>query len=127
MNVSVNLDHYFGRLLYIFSVLIICFTLTFPEEEPLNMWFQVDLDLFLLFSQFFNLSFLLYFTHLCNCSQVVASRLRSNQRAWEALKQCPLTKSLVEAARTHPRLAANACCLFRNSQNEHESPKMKSR
>ncbi|ROT74411.1 INO80 complex subunit D [Penaeus vannamei] len=59
--------------------------------------------------------------------QVVASRLRSNQRAWEALKQCPLTKSLVEAARTHPRLAANACCLFRNSQNEHESPKMKSR
>ncbi|XP_068217225.1 uncharacterized protein [Palaemon carinicauda] len=62
--------------------------------------------------------------------QVEASRLRCEVRAWEVDRKCPLTNSLVEAARTHPRLAADACGLYRTTsqtQTNQESPRMKHR
>ncbi|XP_069947867.1 mucin-4 isoform X3 [Cherax quadricarinatus] len=59
--------------------------------------------------------------------QVTASRVRTEVRSWEVERRCPLTQTLVDAARTHPRLAADACCLYRNSQHSQESPKIKSR
>ncbi|KAK7074424.1 hypothetical protein SK128_023804 [Halocaridina rubra] len=59
--------------------------------------------------------------------QVEASRLRSGVLAWEAEKKCLLTHSLVDAARTHPRLSSDACCLYRTLQTNIESPKLKHR
>ncbi|XP_042206626.1 uncharacterized protein LOC121855629 isoform X2 [Homarus americanus] len=59
--------------------------------------------------------------------QVIASRVRTEVRAWEFERRCALTQRLVEAARTHPRLTADACCLYRTSQVNQESPKIKSR
>ncbi|KAG7154942.1 hypothetical protein Hamer_G021952 [Homarus americanus] len=63
--------------------------------------------------------------------QVIASRVRTEVRAWEFERRCALTQRLVEAARTHPRLTADACCLYRTSQENNvkmvleETPKPK--
>ncbi|XP_071546269.1 uncharacterized protein [Panulirus ornatus] len=62
-----------------------------------------------------------------NRRQVAASRVRTELRAWEIERLRLLTQSLVDAARTHPRLTADACCLYRSSQTNQESPKIKSR
>ncbi|XP_069160879.1 INO80 complex subunit D isoform X2 [Procambarus clarkii] len=59
--------------------------------------------------------------------QVTASRVRTEVRSWEVERRCPLTQTLVDAARTHPRLTADACCLYRTSRTNQESPKIKSR
>ncbi|KAK4307500.1 hypothetical protein Pmani_020728 [Petrolisthes manimaculis] len=60
--------------------------------------------------------------------RIAASRVRTEVRAWESERQGSLTRTLVGAARSHPRLAADACCLYRtSSQTAQESPKYKSR
>lgn len=65
---------------------------------------------------------------LASCRrQVSASRTRSEMRAKEVARRGGLTRLLVETARTHPRLTAAACCLYRSSQPHQESPKLKSR
>ncbi|KAK8403833.1 hypothetical protein O3P69_000131 [Scylla paramamosain] len=65
---------------------------------------------------------------LASCRrQVSASRMRSDMRSREVARLGVLTRLLLETARTHPRLTAAACCLYRPSQAHQESPKVKSR
>lgn len=98
----------------------ICITVSVPHFSFVNMA--------LIFMLFF-----LYTLHwlIMSClwgwAQVSASRTRSEMRAKEVARRGGLTRLLVETARTHPRLTAAACCLYRTSQAHQESPKLKSR